>query len=217
MVTTKRLRRWAALIGTTKGERAARRGNPLPAPQATSAAASSMESRPQAGVAEAHAVVEALAASLPPGELNRAGFQLSERFRPDVPEGAQGEMGSCGWSGFCTPVGDLMRRLRDWVASLRRRAPRQIPESSAQFRDRHPSTGDSMAFEYRTAAGVVLLIRTEQRWWLYYSGLRHGYWNTPDAAAIAVAQHQTGLPRWDRSRNVVPADLLDWRPLGESL
>ena len=34
--------------------------------------------------------MEALAASLPPEELNRAGFQLYERFRPDVPEGAQG-------------------------------------------------------------------------------------------------------------------------------
>jgi hypothetical protein len=34
--------------------------------------------------------MEAQAASLPPEELNRVGFQLNERFRPDVPEGAQG-------------------------------------------------------------------------------------------------------------------------------
>lgn len=34
--------------------------------------------------------MEALAAFLPPEELNRVGFRLSERFRPDVPEGAQG-------------------------------------------------------------------------------------------------------------------------------
>ncbi len=39
---------------------------------------------------EARAAMEALAASLPPEELNRVGFRLYERFRPDVPEGAQG-------------------------------------------------------------------------------------------------------------------------------
>lgn len=31
-----------------------------------------------------------LAASLPPEELNGAGFRLYERFRPDVPAGAEG-------------------------------------------------------------------------------------------------------------------------------
>jgi hypothetical protein len=41
-------------------------------------------------LAEARAAMEALAASLPPEELHRIGFRLSERFRPDVPEGAQG-------------------------------------------------------------------------------------------------------------------------------
>ena len=39
---------------------------------------------------ETRAAMEALAASLPPEELNRVGFRLYERFRPDVPEGAQG-------------------------------------------------------------------------------------------------------------------------------
>jgi hypothetical protein len=34
--------------------------------------------------------MEALAGSLPQEELNRVGFRLYERFRPDVPEGAQG-------------------------------------------------------------------------------------------------------------------------------
>jgi hypothetical protein len=38
---------------------------------------------------EARQAIETLAASLPPKELNRVGFQLYERFRPDVPEGAQ--------------------------------------------------------------------------------------------------------------------------------
>jgi hypothetical protein len=39
---------------------------------------------------EARAAMEALAASLPPEELNRVGFRLYGRFRPDVPEGAEG-------------------------------------------------------------------------------------------------------------------------------
>jgi hypothetical protein len=39
---------------------------------------------------EARTALEALAASLPPKELNRVGFRLYERFRPDVPEGARG-------------------------------------------------------------------------------------------------------------------------------
>ena len=34
--------------------------------------------------------MEALAASLPPEELNRVGFRLYEAFRPEVREGAQG-------------------------------------------------------------------------------------------------------------------------------
>jgi hypothetical protein len=34
--------------------------------------------------------MEQLAATLPPDELNRIGFRLYERFRPEVPEGVQG-------------------------------------------------------------------------------------------------------------------------------
>jgi hypothetical protein len=39
---------------------------------------------------EARVALEALATSLPPEELNPVGFRLNERFRPDVPERAQG-------------------------------------------------------------------------------------------------------------------------------
>ncbi len=39
---------------------------------------------------DARTAMEALAASLSPEELNRVGFRLYERFRPDVPEGVQG-------------------------------------------------------------------------------------------------------------------------------
>jgi len=48
-------------------------------------------------LAEAPAAMEALAASLPPEELNRVEFRLYEKFRPDVPEGAQ-EWGAKGES-----------------------------------------------------------------------------------------------------------------------
>jgi hypothetical protein len=41
-------------------------------------------------LAEARGAMDALAVSLPLEELNRVGFRLYERFRPDVPEGAQG-------------------------------------------------------------------------------------------------------------------------------
>lgn len=51
---------------------------------------------------------EVLAASLPSEELNCVGFRLYERFRPDVPEGAQGGVrrGSCGLSGLLGRWGD---------------------------------------------------------------------------------------------------------------
>ena len=34
--------------------------------------------------------MERLAASMPPDELNRVGFRLYERFRPEVPAGTKG-------------------------------------------------------------------------------------------------------------------------------
>jgi hypothetical protein len=41
-------------------------------------------------LAEVRAEMEALAATLPPDELNRVGFRLYERFRPEVARGAEG-------------------------------------------------------------------------------------------------------------------------------
>jgi hypothetical protein len=41
-------------------------------------------------LAEVRAAMEALAASLAPEELNRVGFRLYERFRPEVPQGVEG-------------------------------------------------------------------------------------------------------------------------------
>jgi hypothetical protein len=39
------------------------------------------------GLREVRSAMEAAAAALPPEELNRVGFRLYERFRPDVPDG----------------------------------------------------------------------------------------------------------------------------------
>lgn len=41
-------------------------------------------------LAEVRATMETIAESLPPEELSRVGFRLYEKFRPDVPDGAQG-------------------------------------------------------------------------------------------------------------------------------
>jgi hypothetical protein len=45
------------------------------------------EKSPRQG--EAREAMEALVESLPPEQLNRVGFRLYERFRPDVPAGAE--------------------------------------------------------------------------------------------------------------------------------
>lgn len=75
----------------------------------------------------------------------------------------------------------------------------------------------AMAYEYPSTAGVVQLIRANGRWLLRFQGRRAGRWPSPDQAARAVARHQSGLSAWDCSRLDAPEDLLDWRPLGDSL
>jgi hypothetical protein len=74
-----------------------------------------------------------------------------------------------------------------------------------------------MAYEYPSAAGTVSLIEVQGHWLLHFAGRRSGRWPTPDIAAKAVARHQSGLAAWDRRQIEAPEDLLDWRPLGESL
>ncbi len=74
-----------------------------------------------------------------------------------------------------------------------------------------------MAYEYPSTAGTILLVQIRGRWVLHFAGQRTGRWPSPDVAARAVAQHQSGLQDWDRRRIEAPEDLLDWRPLGESL
>lgn len=74
-----------------------------------------------------------------------------------------------------------------------------------------------MAFEYPTPAGVVWLAKAGDAWTVRFTGKRHGRWRSPDAAAKAVASHQTGLPQWDRQQELVSQDIIDWRPLGDSI
>jgi hypothetical protein len=74
-----------------------------------------------------------------------------------------------------------------------------------------------MAYEYPSAAGTLWLMRDGRRWLVQFAGRRSGPWPSPDVAAKAVARHQSGLRDWDRRRVDAPEDLLDWRPLGESL
>ena len=50
-----------------------------------------------------------------------------------------------------------------------------------------------------------------------YVGKTRGRFRSADAAAKAVAQHQTGLPEWDKEYESVSEDIIDWRPLGESI
>jgi hypothetical protein len=74
-----------------------------------------------------------------------------------------------------------------------------------------------MAFEYPSAVGTVRLVQSRGRWLAQFAGRRSGGWASPDVAAKAVARHQSGVPAWDRRRVEAPEDLLDWRPIGESL
>jgi hypothetical protein len=74
-----------------------------------------------------------------------------------------------------------------------------------------------MAFEYPSSAGTIRLVQLRGRWLAQFAGCQSGRWASPDVAAKAVARHQTGVPAWDRRRVEAPEDLLDWRPIGESL
>lgn len=74
-----------------------------------------------------------------------------------------------------------------------------------------------MAYEYPTAAGTLRLLRLQRRWTIQFHGRQGRHWHSPDAAVIAVAEHRSGLSELDQRRLDVSQDLLDWRPLGESL
>lgn len=61
-------------------------GKPASARPVTSYVTSAFGNR----LLEVRETMERVAASLPPEELNRVGFRLYERFRPEVPDGVSG-------------------------------------------------------------------------------------------------------------------------------
>jgi hypothetical protein len=74
-----------------------------------------------------------------------------------------------------------------------------------------------MAYEYPAGTRILRLTRIRRRWVVEFNGRQSGNWPSPDAAAIAAARHKSGLDEWDREAFEVPDDLLEWRPLGDSL
>jgi hypothetical protein len=80
------LGRGIAVVEGPGGLRAAEDGKPASA----ASARAYVEKAFGPHLAEAKAAMRRLAGSLPPEELNRVGFRLYERFRPEVPSGAKG-------------------------------------------------------------------------------------------------------------------------------
>src|SRR3954447_19172076 len=80
------LGRGIAVVEGPEGLRAAEDGKPASA----ASARAYVEKAFGPHLAEAKAAMRRLAGSLPPEELNRVGFRLYERFRPEVPSGAKG-------------------------------------------------------------------------------------------------------------------------------
>ena len=74
-----------------------------------------------------------------------------------------------------------------------------------------------LTYEYATPAGTLRLRKVEQNWAVEFNGHKSAHHPSPDAAAAAAARHATGLAEWDGRLFHVPDDLLDWRPLDDSL
>jgi hypothetical protein len=74
------------LPATDGTPRANEKGKPMSATGARAYIARAFGDR----LGEVRSEMAALAASLPPDELNRVGFRIYEKFRPDVPRGAEG-------------------------------------------------------------------------------------------------------------------------------
>ena len=74
-----------------------------------------------------------------------------------------------------------------------------------------------MAFEFPISGGTLRLLRTGRTRAVEFNGRRSARWTSADDAVMAAVRHATGLAEWDRTRFVVPDDLLRWRPTGENL
>lgn len=94
--------------------------------------------------------------------------------------------------------------------------PNFVFRRTVEMSDNSAAEG-AMAYEYPTTTGVLRLLQIERQWVVQFNCRQSGQWRSPDAAAIAVAQHKCGLSEWDCGRSYASEDLLDWRPLAESL
>ena len=74
-----------------------------------------------------------------------------------------------------------------------------------------------MAYEFVNGPARVRLLKVGGTWVVEFERRRFGAWRSPDAAAMAAATHRTGLHAWDSALVEVSNDILDWRPLGDSI
>lgn len=74
-----------------------------------------------------------------------------------------------------------------------------------------------MPYEFQTEEGLVRLVRLRGKWVIVFNGDRAGSWASPDDAVQALVQRRSGLAGWDGGRVTIPSDLVDWRPVGDSI
>ena len=72
------------------------------------------------------------------------------------------------------------------------------------------AAGKKLSYVYRTRAGLLRLSKIGQLWAVEFNEVLCGHWRSPNEAAFAAAQHETGVPEWDRARIAVPDDLRRW-------
>lgn len=76
----------------------------------------------------------------------------------------------------------------------------------------------SLAFEFETDRGRLRLVRARGHWTISFADQRGGAYRSPECAVLAAAEHRSGVAAWDEFKSFeVSSDLLDWRPLGESV
>jgi len=75
-----------------------------------------------------------------------------------------------------------------------------------------------LAFEYRSEAGLIRLLKVGRRWRVALEPEIAGSWASPDQAAEAVAARSSGLSALDQANDLfVPAQLFNWTPTGQDL
>jgi hypothetical protein len=128
---------------------------------------------------EVREAMEALAASLQPEGLNRVGFRLYERFRPDVPTGAG------GWGAKGELRIERIHSARGWFMLLPQVCRNMRSETQPHADDLTVGTAPSANAPCRDGA-TAPAVRTMRR-----PGGR-------DAAPVAVRTH--GCRKWCKGR-----------------